>query len=266
MDSRIAGVIGPIRACCGSSATPGWPRQVTISNWGRAEGPSQRGQRAHRIAQSRVLHHRDAAPMARVDFAGERDSGNQRHRIALIAHRYVTERGVLQHVVDERRQVRAGDAGIPPKAAVPRRLDKLLCLDHRPSSRGAVGRRAADRRLRVREIDRETQIIEVVDAAPVAVHVQKPRSPLRRRSARSAVPAYRACQNSRAHRNSSSAAFSLPRPRPAHLQHADPTALNCAARSIEAHAFVPQTRSSNTGVPNKSRSSLREQYAKSRTV
>jgi hypothetical protein len=35
MRSSIAGVTGPISACWGSSATPGWPRQVTISNCGR---------------------------------------------------------------------------------------------------------------------------------------------------------------------------------------------------------------------------------------
>ena len=33
--SSISGVIGPISACCGSSGTPGWPRQVTISSCGR---------------------------------------------------------------------------------------------------------------------------------------------------------------------------------------------------------------------------------------
>jgi hypothetical protein len=35
MVSSIAGVTGPISACCGSSATPGWPRHVTISNCGK---------------------------------------------------------------------------------------------------------------------------------------------------------------------------------------------------------------------------------------
>lgn len=32
--SSIAGVIGPISACCGSSGTPGWPRHVTIRSCG----------------------------------------------------------------------------------------------------------------------------------------------------------------------------------------------------------------------------------------
>jgi hypothetical protein len=35
MSSSSAGVIGPISACCGSSATPGSPRQVTISSCGK---------------------------------------------------------------------------------------------------------------------------------------------------------------------------------------------------------------------------------------
>ncbi|MNK88816.1 hypothetical protein D3C87_1087980 [compost metagenome] len=35
MVSSMAGVTGPISACWGSSCTPGWPRHVTISNWGR---------------------------------------------------------------------------------------------------------------------------------------------------------------------------------------------------------------------------------------
>ncbi len=35
MMSNIAGVIGPIKACCGSSGTPGCPRQVTINNCGK---------------------------------------------------------------------------------------------------------------------------------------------------------------------------------------------------------------------------------------
>ncbi len=35
MVSSIVGVTGPISACCGSSATPGCPRHVTISNCGR---------------------------------------------------------------------------------------------------------------------------------------------------------------------------------------------------------------------------------------
>ncbi len=31
-------VISPISACCGSSARPGWPRQVTISSVGMRNG------------------------------------------------------------------------------------------------------------------------------------------------------------------------------------------------------------------------------------
>ena len=107
MVSSIAGVIGPISACCGSSATPGCPRHVTISKLRQTKRPGERGQRAHGIAEAGVLHHRDAAPAVALARRAERDARDQRDRIALVRHRHVVQRLVLQHVVDERREDRS---------------------------------------------------------------------------------------------------------------------------------------------------------------
>ena len=92
MVSSIAGVIGPISACCGSSATPGWPRQVTISSCGRrnVQVSDVSGLTALPSPEFCII----AMPRRRRRSAvpGERDAGDQRHRIAFVRHRHVAQR------------------------------------------------------------------------------------------------------------------------------------------------------------------------------
>ena len=100
------------------------------------KGPGERGQRAHGIAQPGILHHGDAAPERALAVARERDAGDRAppHRLHWPSTRM--QRGVLQHVVDERRQKRAGHAGVPAKSPLARRLDELMRFNH--ARRGAA--------------------------------------------------------------------------------------------------------------------------------
>ena len=86
--SSIVGVIGPISACCGSSGTPGWARQVTISSCGRRNVQVSEVKRTDRIAQAGVLHHGDAAPATatRPDSATPAISATAS---PFVRHRYV---------------------------------------------------------------------------------------------------------------------------------------------------------------------------------
>jgi hypothetical protein len=205
-----AGVIGPIRACCGSSATPGLTAPGDDQKLRQAKSPGQRSQRAHGITEPRVLHHRDAAPL-RASATRERNTGDQRHRIAFIGHRQVAQTRILQHVVDERREIRTRHARIPEKAPLARRLDELMRFNHGPYPRRAA-RRTAERRLRVGKIHRATKILEIIDATPVTMHIQHFDRRARPQSGHSAAPAYRAHRSRRRARSSPKTALSVVKP------------------------------------------------------
>ena len=70
-----------------------------------AQRVAQRRERIHGVAEPRVLHHHDrpdpAEPGPRAD----------RHRVAFVGGRQVPNRGIGDHAVDERREVRTRHAG-----------------------------------------------------------------------------------------------------------------------------------------------------------
>ena len=89
-----------------------------------AERVVERRERVHGIAEPRVLADHDRLS------AGQVGAGRDAERLALACRADVIEVGALDDVVDERRQERARHAGPEGIAALERRLDELLGLDH----------------------------------------------------------------------------------------------------------------------------------------
>ena len=84
----------------------------------------QGGQRAHRIAEPGVLDH------DRCSVAADRRTGRRGHGIAFVCRGDIGEPLVIDDVVDEGREERAGDARIPFDPAAARGFDEVLCFDH----------------------------------------------------------------------------------------------------------------------------------------
>ena len=88
------------------------------------EGVRQRRQRVDRIAQARVLHHRHGA------LPAHGQSGRSGDRVALIGRRDIGKLLVIDNVIDERSQVRAGHPGKMGKPETPRGLYERFSVDH----------------------------------------------------------------------------------------------------------------------------------------
>ncbi len=122
----------------------------------KTKRPRQRGERADGVTQSRILHHRDApavrhAPAQRRSSRPcERHAGHQRHRVAFIRHGDIVQRFVLQHIVDERREIGAGNSRIPVETPPARRLDKVMRFNQGPARRGAAPMRCRPASARAR--------------------------------------------------------------------------------------------------------------------
>ena len=102
-----------------------WRAAMRADNQQRnTENVRERSQGTHGIAQSRVLHHRDAVVPPNVGAS----SGS--HRVSFVRCRDISQIRIVNHVIDEWGEKRARDARIPGKAARPRGLDELFGVDH----------------------------------------------------------------------------------------------------------------------------------------